>query len=120
MASLGPLGAGGGGGGGGSAGGVGAGCAAACGRRRTSVPCTGHRQVVPLYGILSALPFSSIVASLVTENEQTGRPGSVPDPFIVMCALLPLTVPFAEAEITSVPHVAVNVPAMFVAVCVAI
>jgi hypothetical protein len=66
------------------------------------------------------LPFSSIVASLVTEKGHTARPGSEPDPFITILTLLPLTVPFADAEITSVPHVAVNVPAMLVAVCVAI
>jgi hypothetical protein len=33
--------------------------------------------------------------------------------------LLPLSVPFADAEITNVPQVAVNVPAIDVAVCVA-
>ena len=68
----------------------------------------------------SAWPFSSIVASLDTENEHAGSPGSEPDPCIVTCTLLPLRVPFADAEITSVPQVAVNVPAIDVAVWVAI
>ncbi len=120
MASLGPLGAGGGGGGCGCGDGAGAGCAAGCGRRSNSVPWTGPRQVVPLYGMRSALPFSSMVALLDTENGHTGRPGSEPDPFIVIWTLFPLVVPLADADIRSVPHVAVNVPAIEVAVCVAI
>ena len=65
------------------------------------------------------MPFSSMVASLDTENWHTGSPGSDPDPCIVRCTLLPLSVPFADAEITNVPQVAVNVPAIDVAVCVA-
>src|SRR2546430_2070489 len=58
--SDGPDGAGGGGGGGGVGSGVGGACG--CGRRSTSVPCTGPRHVVPEYRRVNGFALSPLLA----------------------------------------------------------
>jgi hypothetical protein len=117
MASLGPLGVGGGWGTGVGSGG-GAGAAAGCGLCSTSVPCTGPRQVVPVYGRFSVLPLSSMLPFAVTLNGQFGMPGMLPAPSIVTATLLPFNWPLTDAEtVRPLPHTAVNVPVIDVAVC---
>ena len=69
---------------------LGAGAAGAC-LRRTSVPPTGPRQVVPVYGIRSVVPLSSIVPVPLSEKLQLGRPGRVALPLAVIGTVVPFT-----------------------------
>ena len=117
MPSLGPLGAGGGAGAGGGGAATGA-AADSVRRRRVSVPCTGPRHVVPLYGIVSVLLPSEIVAMLFSEKAQLGMPGMLPVPVAVIFIVVPLTtVPDPlPLTITPSPHVRLNVPFTDVAV----
>src|SRR5581483_9750096 len=79
-------------------------------------------QVVPVYGMRSVLPASSMLPVPLTEKVQFGMPGMLPDPLIAIVTVVGLTSsPCADAETTMpFPQLAVNVPAIVVAVCEAI
>ena len=78
-------------------------------------------HVVPLNGIRSVLPLSSIAPLPVSVKGQPGRPGPVPVPFTVIATLVPLNWPVALPLIVMPPPQSpVNVPAIDVGVCEAI
>jgi hypothetical protein len=89
------------------------GAAAGCGRRITSVPLTGPRQVSPVNGIRRVFPLSSIVPLPLSVNGQFGMPGMLAVPVAVNVTAVPLSVPDALPEIVRPPpHFPVNVPEM--------
>ena len=101
--------------------GVGAAMLVETGLWTTAVPLTGPRHVVPLNGTLSVVPLSMIEPLPPSVNGQLLFVGSVALPVAVSATLVPLSVPLAvPASVMPPPHVALNVPAIADAVCVAI